>query len=48
MLISWNNLNILKWNNTYLHLYEIGKTQWFKKKLEEQKDSKRHWKNKIK
>jgi hypothetical protein len=35
LLISWNNLSIFKWNNTYLHLYEIkclrvyeiGKTQ---------------------
>jgi hypothetical protein len=23
MLIFWNNLKIVKWNNTYLHLYEI-------------------------
>jgi hypothetical protein len=26
MLIFWNNLNIFEWNNTYLHLHEIGKT----------------------
>jgi hypothetical protein len=38
MLISWNNLNIFKCNNTYFHLYEItckhvcaiGKTQKLK------------------
>jgi hypothetical protein len=29
MLISWNNINIFKWNKTYLHMYEIGKTQRF-------------------
>jgi hypothetical protein len=23
MLIFWNNFNIFKWDNTYLHLYEI-------------------------
>jgi hypothetical protein len=33
MLIFQNNLYIFKWNKTYLHLYEIGKTQRFQKTL---------------
>jgi len=53
MLIFWNNLNIFKWNNTYLHLYEItckrvyeiGKIEIFNLiLLKGHWDSKKHWK----
>jgi hypothetical protein len=40
MLISWNNLNIFKWNNTYLYLYEI-----MCMKLERHKDFYFFWKD---
>jgi hypothetical protein len=52
-IISCNHFNIFKWNNTYLHLYEITcktcvwnwkDTKIPKKQLKGHKDSKRHWK----